>query len=134
MAVEAEISSVLAKLFWSLDHQQAQPVESCWSEAGRLQIWPFEGDPVLLQGRASIMAYCQQFWTGTASPMRHLLAAVTIDKATAQCASARFYCHYIRVGEEPVIVGMGEYRNQFMHKEGSWKIVDSELRFLAPLV
>jgi len=134
MSVDAEVASVLSKLFQTLDHEDAEGFADCWSEDVQFQMQTFDGAINKASGRTAIVAMCESFWTGKPSMLRHAVGAVWVEPIGVDRVCARFYCQYFNVGATPSLAGMGEYRDELVRcEDGRWRVAVREHVFLTPL-
>ncbi len=135
MSVEAEVASVLSKLFQTLDNDDAAAFADCWCEDVQFQMTTHDGVVSKFSGRQAIISSCESFWTGKPSSLRHVVGAVWVEALGPNRVRARFYCQYFNVGATQSLAGMGEYRDELIRgNDGRWRVATREHLFLTPLI
>jgi uncharacterized protein (TIGR02246 family) len=134
MSIEAEISSLQSRLMQAVDHQDRATFADCWTEDLDFELVMFDGQVMKLTSRDQLLDFACANWAGQASSLRHLVAAVWVEAEGPDRAVARFYCHYLKVGAEPSLAGMGEYRDILRRgADGRWRVAVRRHVFLTPL-
>jgi 3-phenylpropionate/cinnamic acid dioxygenase small subunit len=133
MSELVEISSLLARIFHTLDDGDRDGFADCWSADATLRVRLYgQEDPIVLSGREQILGMAAEAFAEPGS-VRHLLGSVAVDALVNDEATVRSYAVYLNVGEHSGLAGMGQYSDR-VRKEGSaWRVVERVHTFLSPL-
>ena len=119
----------------AVDHEDRDRFADCWAEDLDFELVMPDGKNLVLTGRDKMVEFACARWTGKASSLRHLVAAVWVEPVAENEVQARFYCHYLNVGATPSLAGMGEYEDVVRRgADGCWRVAKRRHRFLTPLI
>jgi SnoaL-like protein len=133
MSELVEISSLLARVFHTLDDGDRSGFADCWSQDAMLYVTLYgQEDPVVLSGREEILGMAAEALAGR-GPVRHLLGSVAVEALAADEATVRSYAVYLNTGENGGFAGMGDYRDRVRREGSVWRIIERVHTFLSPL-
>lgn len=122
MSDHGEISSLIARLAWKVDHQEHDDYLDYWEPDGELVYIGVDGNRFECKGSAQVLELIKNSYTPPHHPCLHIVTNPIIE-VNGDEGVARYYTIHTLHGPLARPVGVGEYETRVRRgKDGKWRV------------